>query len=120
MIAVRYIGKRDEYIDGAYGSGVRFVKGEAQLLPDDLALKLLRHRDVYERVEDAEKVADVEPPKMDSDLETQALRDELGLMEKDALCEFITNHFGEKPSRKAAVEAIRARAIELVDLYGVK
>jgi hypothetical protein len=125
MIAVRYIGTRPFYCEGAYGSKINFTKGETVLVPDDLAKKLLRHGDVYELSEDT---VDVQPavipppnPNTEPDEATQAARDMVANMDTpEALVDYAaTNFAGHKIDKRMSIPNMRTEVTRLIDLYGV-
>jgi hypothetical protein len=47
QLPVKYVGKRQHYRDGMYGSGLTFTRDQVRLVPVNLAKKLLQHADVY-------------------------------------------------------------------------
>jgi hypothetical protein len=47
MLPIKYIGFREHYTDGTYGTGIQFTKGEVQWVPEDKAKLMLKHPDVY-------------------------------------------------------------------------
>lgn len=60
MARIRYIGKKDQKPDNVAGTGAVWIgKGDVQTVPDEAVSTLLRHRDVWELVE--EKPAAVAP-----------------------------------------------------------
>ena len=76
-VAVKYIGHRETYTDGAYGSRIAFTKGQSVLVPADLAAKLLRHPDVYTHGEDKKAVVvEVQEQKTENE-DSQAIRDRI-------------------------------------------
>jgi hypothetical protein len=125
MIAVRYIGARQFYCEGAYGSKINFTKGETVLVPDDLAEKLLRHKDVYELSADT---VDVQPaiiptpnPNQEPDENVQAARDMVENMDTpEALVEYAaTNFAGHKIDKRMSIPNMKTQVTRLIDLYGV-
>ena len=58
-IAVTYTGREDPFVERNYGSALTFETGQTRALPPELAEKLLRHADVFER---AEALQEQEPP----------------------------------------------------------
>lgn len=58
-IAVTYTGREDPFVERNYGSALTFEAGQTRALPPELAEKLLRHADVFER---AEVLQEQEPP----------------------------------------------------------
>lgn len=124
MIAVKYIGHRATYKDGAYGSGIEFAKGETKSVPDDIAVKLLRHKDVYVRGGEGENVpvAEVDERKKsdDQDDPEQNLRDAIAAMNnKEAIADFAMANYGMKISRQLSVENMRTELVRMVDQFGV-
>jgi hypothetical protein len=125
MIAVKYCGKRPSYTEGAYGSKILFHKGETIRVPDDLALKLLRHPDVYAPGHEEEntptaiiKVPDPEEEKAEADV--QHARDVINTMDSvDALAEYAMTNFSQKLDKRQSVPNLRTKVIQLIDLYGV-
>lgn len=118
MIPIKYIGKRERYTEGCYGSKIEFVQGETVSVPDDLAVKLLRHPDQYERGEEAEKEAIIQPKEDEED--TQDDRDAVANMDRDALIEFASTRFnGYKLDKRRSDETLRDEVIRLIDQYGL-
>lgn len=117
-VAVKYIGKRETYIDGTYGSRIAFTKGQSVLVPADLAAKMLRHPDVYAKgdAKKAEVVEVQEQPVVDED--SQAIRDRIAVMDKTALESFVKTTYRMDIDKRKSVESLRQQAINLVDQYG--
>jgi hypothetical protein len=132
FLPVRYIGRRNPYRDGAYGTGIVFAPGETRMVPVDKARLMFKHPDVYEPGEllvpqqtpqDAPIGATVDP-----DLETQRkeeeriqdVRDVLNAMqERDAVAEFVQQNFNQKLDKRRSLADLKAMAIQLVDQYGI-
>lgn len=76
---IRYIGKRPEYRENTYGSGLLFIKGESQTVSDELGAMLLRHKDQYELVGGKQKPvvveAKIDPVEVNAVLALQALQE---------------------------------------------
>ena len=51
-IRVRYIGRHDTYTDNLYGTGLTFERGQSALVPPEIAVRMLKHKDSYERVQE--------------------------------------------------------------------
>lgn len=128
MTPIKYIGHRQTYREGTYGSGIVFTQGETVNVEDDqLAAKLLRHKDVYVRggaddVADSPIVVDSHNKKDGDEQEqkTQDQRDVIAAMDKDALDTFAKTHFQVNVDRRKSVESLRAQVIGLVDQYGLE
>lgn len=121
MTPIKYIGHRAFYREGAYGSGVEFAQGETKLVPPELAVKLLRHPDVYVsgEVEGADEAVVVEK-KYDDEEDTQAARDTIALMDKAALETFAKTHFSVDLDKRKSVDSLRQQVTNLVDQFGVE
>ncbi|MFM7012179.1 MAG: hypothetical protein ACKO0Z_23100 [Betaproteobacteria bacterium] len=126
MKSIKYIGHRKTYREGAYGSGIIFTQGETVSVDDDIAVKLLRHKDVYvlgDAEESTTAFAVESSNKKDDDeqeQENQDQRDVIAAMNKDALKAFAKTHFQIDVDSRKSVENIRAQVIGLVDQYGVE
>jgi len=46
-VAVKYIGRKEPWIDRLYGSKLPFHKEQVRVVPSSLALRLLRHEDLF-------------------------------------------------------------------------
>jgi hypothetical protein len=90
-IPVKYIFRRPRWVDNIYGTGLSFVNAEGaaqgldgqqtRLMPEDLALKFLRHKDTFEV--DAEYV----PPGTPTKTPQQEVDEAVALREKEAEAE---------------------------------
>lgn len=119
-VSVKYVGFREQYTDGAFGSGVVFRKGESKLIPADIAVRMLRHPSVYVPGDVEAEAAPVKEAK-DDDEESNAqdLRDQIQAMEKDGLKGFAKVHFNVDLDSRKAVSSLREQVIGLVDQFGV-
>lgn len=113
---------RPDHSDLIYGTG-KWDFEEIKDVPDDMARKMLDHRDVYARptaVPDA-PVAKVVPPVQSPDAPLQEFYDQLSVMTKDQTRDFIETKFNLKVDmRKYQSEtAIRDYARMLVDQFGL-
>lgn len=130
MTHIKYIGHRDPYREGAYGSGLVFAKGETKNIEDDLlAKKLLRHPDVYvlaaaEEAVDAktESQGKTEGKQDDEDKEneSQDARDAIAQMSKDALADYAKIHFKVDLDMRKSVGNLRTEVTGLYDQFGVE
>ena len=119
-VSVKYVGFREQYTDGAFGSGAVFRKGESKLIPADIAVRMLRHPSVYVPGDVEAEAAPVKEAK-DDDEENNAqdLRDQIQAMEKDGLKGFAKVHFNVDLDSRKAVSSLREQVIGLVDQFGV-
>lgn len=124
MIAVKYIGKRDSYREGAYGSGLMFVQGQTINIEDEeLARKMLRHPDVYVKgdAQEADSTAakSTKPKKSDED-PAQDARDSIANMNKAALKEYAKTNFNVDVDGRKPVGELRTQVTSLFDQFGVE
>lgn len=121
-VAVKYVGKRATYTEGTYGSRIEFAQGQTVLVPADLAAKLLRHPDVYQTGETTQAVA-VEVPdgkqEEEQQNEVQNVRDQIAIMDKEALKSFAKTTFRVDLDSRKGINALREQVTGLVDQFGV-
>jgi len=123
--AITYIGNRDSYREGTYGTGITWDKGETKLVPNDIAFKLLNHKDVYAKgtLETAETAEVKTSPNKDDDKSEEAIqgaRDAVANMDVESLRVYAaTNFSGHKLPPKIGVEKARIAVIGLIDQFGV-
>lgn len=124
MIAIKYIGHRPVYTDGACGSGLTFEKGQTLNIEDEFATRMLRHPSVYER-SDAFEQPEQQPSKPanshtdDSDPD-QTTRDAIANMTKGALVTYAKTHFSLDLDRKMSVADMRSKVTGLFDQFGTE
>lgn len=132
MEAVTYVGKRDVYKDGTYGTGLVFAKGETKLVPTSVARLMLRHPDVYlpGKVEAAVDAAHApaqptpgQKTKQEAEADEQRIqdaRDNIAAMDKKAsIIEFAKTNFRVDLSDKHKVADLKTQATRLIDQYGL-
>lgn len=116
-IPVKYIGKRPEHVDGAYGTHIHWVRGETIMVPKTVALLMLKHVDVFvqgDPVGDAPAIGAKENPDEDS----QDARDMVNQMGKDQLAEYAMTQWKMSVDKRHTVEALRAQVTGYIDQYG--
>ena len=121
MEPIKYIGHRDEYTEGAYGSRILFKNGETKLVDANLAKQLLKHPDVYEAgdIINASSIEAAAPPKPKIE-DTQDIRDEISNMNNsDALISWVYEKFQQKLDKRQGLPKLKNKAIQLIDLYGI-
>lgn len=124
-IPVRYVGKRETYVDGMFGTRIAFVKGESSLVPADKARLMFNHPDVYEPGEatglqdDGAAVVDPkEKEKQQKEDEDQDMRDSVANMTKKALGAYAKTNFNVDLDQKESIANLRAKVTGLLDQYG--
>lgn len=145
-VSIKYIGKREPWHDRLYRTGLVFDCNQVRAIPWDMARKLLRHQDLFEKVE---PVVDEEPPADTSNApneddeksddtkalldeqdvknkeqdeeqkELQALYDQVSVMDKDALEDFAQKNYQQNIDKRRGVETLRLEVIGLIDQFGV-
>lgn len=118
LLSVKYIGPRETYTDGTFGSGIAFVKGQSRMVPADLAQQMFAHPSVYVP---GDAVDDLAEPKVDTSEEDHAqdLRDSIATMGKAAVQTFVKTHFNQTLDKGMTVAEMRTRATGLVDQFGL-
>lgn len=122
MVPVKYVGKRESYTEGTYGTRISFLKGETKLVPADKARLLLGHPDVYEpgEVEGAQVAETVEKPSDQTEEDRiQETRDAIANMTKAAVTTFAKTNFNVDMNAKLSLAELRAQAIGYVDQFGI-
>lgn len=141
-IAVQYVGRRQQWADSIYGTGLSFVADQVRYLPGPVATQFLRHVDLFREAKTEvapEKVAQIaevaEAPRddtaeileaakqkqaeeLDKENQLQDLRQSVTFMEKDALKEFVSRNYRQKLDGRLSVEAMRTQALQLIDQFG--
>lgn len=126
MIPIKYIGHRETYRDGCYGSGLVFAKGQTINIEDEaLAKKLLKHKDVYAlgEAEAAEEVEKVTTTAQETDKDAdpaQDMRDSIMAMNKDALETFAKSNFSVDLDKRQKIGDLRMKVIGLFDQFGME
>jgi len=124
-VGVKYVGKRDKYTDGMYGSMITWKKDEVIMVPMELAVKLFQHPTVYQpAIEVVDKVAEpVKEAKNDEAEEEklQSAKDAVNAMRrKDSVINFAEVTFsGVKLSNEESLSALKQKVIGFIDQYGI-
>lgn len=135
-VTVQYTGREINFVERNYGSGLTFDQGQARTVPRELADKLLRHGDVFQRA-DAEpapakgkakgddtaaqlaKAAKETAEKDATNNQRQDVVDQVNVMEKDALKEYASIKYGQPLSKSLTLENMRAKVVGFIDQYGL-
>lgn len=145
QVAVQYIGRRPNWSDRLYNTGLSFVADQVRNLPEHIANQLLRHPDIFARAKVVDPVAATPAPapaaakavkkddteellakgkkdqaaKHDQQVEIQAVYDQIDRMDKDGLIQFASTRYQQPLSKQAKVETLRAKVRGFVDQFGV-
>lgn len=123
FLPVKYIGRREVYREGMYGTGLVFTQGETKFVVEEKALQLLRHPDVYVPGDgEAVEAAAIEA-KPDDTVETDDLaqieRDSLTRMTKAALTEYAKTRYRIELDPNMLKDDLRTEVTRLIDQYGI-
>lgn len=128
-LPVKYIGVRPEYTDGTYQTGLTFKKDETIMVPEDAALKMLTHKDVYVKGEVPAEYEPEEPKEQEkkdegdenSDEAVQAAKDAINIMNrKQAIIDFAEVNFsGVKLSDRDTLATLKQKVTGFIDQYGL-
>lgn len=135
LVGVSFCGRDDSFVDGLYGTGLEFFKGQPRALPESLAAKFLYHEGQFERVEITEKSEKKangndtkavlaksaakkkeEDAKLDEVFEAQ---NQIAHMNKSSLIEYAQIKYRQDIDARKNVEAIRAQVSGMIDQFGV-
>jgi hypothetical protein len=121
MAFVKCISIRELHEDTLYKTGA-WLAGDVKKVPDDLAKKMLRHKDVFatasaKEAKGAEEVV-IEPPKEEND-EVQQAYDAINQMNKEQIKTFVRTKFNMPVDLRKPETQLRAQAIQLVDRFGL-
>ena len=119
MVSIKYVGKRDSYIDGAFGTRIHFDRGDSRMVPADIAKLMLKHPDVYVPGEPDALTVAIHAPKTQDD-DTQDMRDAIVNMDHNALATYAKTHFSVKLDKRKDVGALRSQVTGLFDQFGLK
>lgn len=124
MIAIKYIGRRLNFSDVIYGTGIAFAPGQTVNVEDDAAArKMLKHTDVYVRGELEEAETPDKSAKntvTQDDDPDQTARDAIANMPKAALVTYAKTHFSADLDTKKKVGDLRAEVIGMFDRFGTE
>ena len=141
FVAVQYVGRKPEWRDALYNTGLYFVADQVRNLPAHTARQFLRHGDLFReaKVEVAPEPAEtpaVEPPADDTEAILEAAKEEqadtdreiqkvldlkqtVSFMDKDALKQFALTNYNQKLDGRLSVEALREQTNQMIDQFGV-
>ncbi|WP_114969374.1 RyR domain-containing protein [Rhodoferax ferrireducens] len=137
LIGVTYIHHRDEWADKVYGTGLTFVKGQTRYLPLEVALKLLRHQDLFEKnkgqapaatsgepaADDGTTASLAQSSKEQAQLQADQhalmdLHDSVNQMGKDELAQYAMTNFKQTLDKRQKVGEMRAQVNQFLDQFG--
>lgn len=123
-VAIKYVGAREFYVDGTFGTRIRFQRGMTALVPAEAATRMLQHAGVYVLgdigdVQDTPKVVAGLRNNEDDPEVIQELRDQIALMDKGALAAFAQQKFRQNIDKRRPVADLRAHVTGLLDQFGV-
>lgn len=136
-VPVQYIGRKPEYKDRLYKSGLTFLPGQIRTVPRDLASRFLRHLDMFAlvagpteepvtepaAVDDTQAILDQtekdQGKKDDKQNQLQDLYDQVNfVLDKDSLELFARANYQVELDKRKRVDTLRKEVITLIDQYG--
>ena len=143
-VAVQYIGRREEWRDSIYDTGLYFVQNQTRYLPAEVARKLLQHQDQFamgepepevemglaKPKEPANELTDdtldllkkaQESKKVEETTlnEVQDAIDSINRMDKAAIVNFAHEKYQQNLNKKSNLDTLRQQATQLVNQFGV-
>ena len=137
LVPVKYIGRRPEWHDRLYGTGLYFVTDQVRNLPPEIARRLLRHVDLFEKAEAPAVEVVADPVSQDDDTAAlleqgkqareskhavqtrlQDLYDQIEQMGKDSLIEFASTKYRQNLSKRDSVATLRGQVRQFIDQFG--
>jgi len=138
-VGVKYIGRRPDWSDRMYNTGLVFATDQVRALPEAIARKLLRHADLFERADvaavratgtdaigtDTDTAELLEQGKQqqqrqERDLnQIQDMYDQIDRMDKAGLVEFAKVNYRQDLNKSATKEVLRTQVKGFVDQFGV-
>ena len=137
LIPVKYIGRRPEWHDRVYGTGLYFSTEQTRNLPPEIARRLLRHADLFEKGEIPAAVEAAEPTNSTDDTDElleqgkqakedehtvqtqlQDLYDQVEQMGKDSLIEFASTKYRQNLNKRDSVATLRGQVRQFIDQFG--
>ena len=137
LIPVKYIGRRPEWHDRVYGTGLYFSTEQTRNLPPEIARRLLRHADLFEKGEAPVVEAATDPVSQDDDTaklleqgkqeqqdqhavqtQLQDLYDQVEQMGKDSLIEFASTKYRQNLNKRDSVATLRGQVRQFIDQFG--
>lgn len=137
LIPVKYIGRRPEWHDRVYGTGLYFTTEQTRNLPPEIARRLLRHADLFEKGEIPAAGEAAEPTNSTDDTDElleqgkqakedehtvqtqlQDLYDQVEQMGKDSLIEFASTKYRQNLNKRDSVATLRGQVRQFIDQFG--
>lgn len=127
-LPITYIGHRPVYKDGACGSEVTFTQGQTLAIPEQFAVRMLKHPSVYVLAtgKDAKSAPFADVPALDEDAQREKeqhdkhdVRDTIQRMDKDALKVFAKTHWSYNLDGRKSQDAMRDEVLNIFERLGV-
>lgn len=129
LMPITYVGKRETYKDGLYGTQLTFAKGQTRMVPTEKATLMLKHPDTYALGKTTDAIAQQPPedkprggntPEQDEEDRLEDTRRSIGTMNRRALANFAKVNFNrEMDPDKQDAPAMRAQILTWLDQFGM-
>lgn len=137
LVPVKYIGRRPEWHDRMYGTGLYFTTEQTRNLPPEIARRLLRHIDLFKKAEAPAVEVVADPVSQDDDTaalleqgkqakenehavqtQLQDLYDQIEQMGKDSLVEFAATKYRQQLNKRDNLATMRSQVRQFIDQFG--
>lgn len=124
-VGVKYIGRKPEWKDHLYGTGLTFTQGAVEFMPENIAARFLQHTDMFEATEETSHdgyIPTQPPPEFvkNEELERELdVMDEFETMTKGAMQRFAWSNYKIKLSDKMTATEMRVKLRDTVSNYGL-
>lgn len=135
LIPIKLIGRREVWRETRYGSGMTFKNGQVRKVPESLARRLLRHKDLFAEVEaeeaestdgssddacsELEAMKDRTDKRKAEEAQRQSVVDRVMVMDKQALEDFAKANYQQDLDKRRSVETLRQQVVGFIDRFGV-
>lgn len=121
---IRYIGRRENHLDGAYGTRIQWTRGQTRMVPRAIGSLMLKHTDVYALgdpvIESGPQPTANRAPAIDkSQEEVQDALDQIANMDKVALKTFAKTMYNMDVVATQTLGDMRTTVTGLVHQFGL-
>lgn len=129
LMPIKYVGKRETYKDGLYGTGYVFTKDQTRMVPVDKGTLMLKHPDIYALGKTTDAIAQQpaeadkrtgNTPEQDEEDHLEDARRSIATMNRRALANFAKVNFNrDMDPDKQDAPAMRQQILVWLDQFGL-
>lgn len=129
LMPITYVGRRETYKDGLYGTNLTFSKGQTRMVPADKGALMLRHPDTYALGKTTDAIAQQSPdgskrtgntPEQDEEDRREDVLRSLSTMNRRQMAHFAKVTFNrDMDPEKQDAPAMRAEIQRMIDQVGL-